>query len=74
MAHWYKFSASELGIVICKAERKVEISEALPFDVSFVGCVARDKIGPLRDDPHITVFNSVNNLKWAVSRMGLSAH
>ena len=63
MAHWYRFDVPEVGLVICKAERKAQIEQVLATEVKFMGCVAREKLGPLRTDPYHTVFNSLHRLQ-----------
>ena len=63
MSHWYKFQISSDTYIVCKAERKSQVIEVLPFKAAFKNCVSRDNVPPLRDDPHHVVFNSVNRLK-----------
>lgn len=69
MSHWYRFNVPEVGLVICKAERKAQIEQVLAPKIKFMGCVAREKIGPLRDDPHHTVFNSLSRLREVMGRV-----
>ena len=48
---------------MCKADRKAQVIEVLPFKVEFKNCVGRDNVPPLRNDPNHVVFNSVNRLR-----------
>lgn len=59
--HWYKFDLTG-SILICKANRKSEVTGIFKTKPRFFGCVDRDKIGKLRGDPYVTVFNSVARL------------
>ena len=61
--HWYKFNITGGLKVICKASRKKEIQEVLPFEADFSGCVARSKLHDLRVQDDYIVLNSVARLR-----------
>ena len=68
--HWYKFELSESkDILICKANRKSEVATLFKTSPRFYGCVDREKIPLLRNDPHVTVFNSVSRLRTVLSEV-----